>query len=287
MILITGAAGRIGRLLARELSSDAALLAHFPEGFRLRLTDILPPREGTAVAVDFHTGNLSDPKFVETLFADGRVQAVVHLAGYPREAEWAALLDANLHASINIWEAARSAGVDRVVYASSNHAIGLHPRSVVIDGRAPQRPDSRYGLIKCFCEDLGFLYAHKFGVRSMSLRIGMFLPEPTNHRSLSTWFSYGDAVNLFSVGLTADYVCETVYGVSANTRSFWDNSRAMALGYRPQDNSEAFAHLLNVPEPDAHPAAAFFQGGPYVAADLPTRHHLAALGLPDPGRPDH
>jgi uronate dehydrogenase len=266
-ILITGAAGRIGGLLRRSLPGDLELLRHYGGHLGLRVTDIHDPGRGDG-SDEVHVGDLADAAFVDRLFADGSVKAVIHCAGYPREADWDLLMGPNIQASINIFEAARRMGTDRVIYASSNHATGFYPRSRIIDHRVPQRPDSRYGVIKAFCEDMGFLYAHKFGVRSFSIRIGMFLPEPTTHRGLSNWFSYPDTVALMKVGLTADYICEIVYGVSNNTRSFWDNSNAYRLGYRPQDDAEAYAHLFPGPDDPAGSPAEHFQGGPYVTNGL-------------------
>jgi len=279
VILITGAAGRIGSLLRRALPDDDGIAHHFGGNFGLRATDILAPGPD-AGGEDFRIGNLADPGFVDALFEDGRVAAVIHLAGYPREADWEVLLDANIRSSINIWEAARRTRVDRVLYASSNHATGLYPRSRKIDHRVTQRPDSRYGLTKVFGEELGFLYAHKFGVRSFSMRIGMFLPQPTSHRGLSNWLSLPDTVRLVTVGLTANYICEVVYGVSNNTRSFWDNSAAYRLGYRPQDDAEAFADRFPGPDhPDDH-RAEHFQGGPYVSNGLTApAEYLAELDV--------
>lgn len=276
-ILITGAAGRIGSLLRRSLPGDPRLQAHLEGAFRLRVTDIRDPGPGGEDEVS--TGDLADPAFVESLFADGSVRAVIHLAGYPREAEWETLLDANIRSSINLWEAARRHRAERVLYASSNHAIGLYPRSQTIDGRAAPRPDTRYGLTKAFGEELGFLYAYKFGIRSFSMRIGMFLPEPTTHRGLSVWLSYRDAVQLITVGLFADYTCEVVYGVSNNARSFWDNAAAHRLGYRPQDSADDYAHLFPTPESEAGRYAGHFQGGPYVDNGLTsTPEQLSELG---------
>jgi uronate dehydrogenase len=270
VILITGAAGRIGSLLRRSLPSDADLQRHYGGAFALRVTDINDPGAGDG-SDEARTGDLADAGFVDSLFADGRVRAVIHCAGYPREADWDVLMGPNIQASINIWEAARRFKADRVLYASSNHAIGFYPRSFTIDHRVPQRPDSRYGLVKAFCEDMGFLYAYKFGIRSLSIRIGMFLPEPTSHRGLSNWLSHRDALALMKVGLTADYICEIVYGVSKNTRSFWDNTNAYRLGYNPQDDAEAYAHLFPGPDdPDSTPAE-HFQGGPYVSNGLDSR----------------
>jgi len=259
LILLTGAAGRIGGLLRGALPAQPSL------GARLRVVDRIDPGPGDGQD-EVRVGDLSDAAFVEALFADGRIGAVVHLAGHPREAAWDVLLDANVTASIHLWEAARRHGVDRIVYASSNHAIGLYPRALTIDHRAPPRPDSRYGLTKAFCEQLAFLYAHKFGVRGFCMRIGAFRPEPDSERALATWISPRDLVDLVRVGLTADYVFEIVYGVSANGRAFWDNRNADRLGYRPRDSADAFAGRFEPPPPDD--PAALFQGGPYVVDGL-------------------
>jgi uronate dehydrogenase len=275
VILITGAAGRIGGLLRRALSDAPELSSHFGGRFDLRVADIVDPGPGDG-SDDVHAGDLADPAFVERLFADGRVRALIHLAGYPREADWDVLLDSNIRASINLFEAARRHGTDRILYASSNHATGFYPRARKIDHRVRQRPDSRYGLTKVFGEEMGFLYAYKFGVRFFGIRIGMFLPEPTTHRGLSNWLSHPDTVRLVKTGLTADYVCEVVYGVSANTRSFWDNSAAYRLGYRPQDDAEVFAHLFPGPDDPAGGYAEHFQGGPYVANGLTTSERQLA-----------
>ncbi|WP_426233389.1 NAD-dependent epimerase/dehydratase family protein [Pararhizobium sp. DWP3-4] len=266
VIVITGAAGRIGSLLRERLSGDPELKALFGGSFTLRLTDIIDlgaagPNE------DVRIGNLADEQFVDGLFADQQVQAVIHLAGYPREADWEVLLDANIRPSINIWEAARRTGVDRVLFASSNHATGFYARSQTIGSSVPPRPDSRYGLTKVFSEQLGFLYAYKFGVRSFSMRIGMFLPEPTTRRGLSTWLSYDDTVALVKVGLFAEYTSEVVYGVSNNERAFWDNSAAFRLGYRPKDNAERFAHMFLGPD-TTDEVAERFQGGVYTSNGL-------------------
>jgi uronate dehydrogenase len=259
LVLLTGAAGRIGSLLRRDLPTEP--------GLRLRVVDRVDPGPGEG-RDEVHVGDLADAAFVEGLFEDGRVGAVIHLAGYPREADWDVLLDANMKASIHLWEAARRHGVDRVVYASSNHAIGLYPRALTIDDEVLPRPDSRYGLTKVFCEQMAFLYAHKFGVRGFCMRIGAFRPEPDSERALATWISPRDLVALVRVGLTADYVFEVVYGVSANARSFWDNRNAWRLGYRPQDSADAHAPRFEAPGTDD--LAALFQGGPYVLDGLAT-----------------
>lgn len=277
VVLITGAAGRIGRLLRRALPLNPALAQHHGGRVRLRVTDIVNPGPGNG-GDEVATGDLADAGFVDSLFADGRVEAVIHLAGYPREANWDVLLDANIRASLYVWEAARRAGADRVLYASSNHAIGLYPRSRTIDDRVTQRPDSRYGLTKVFGEELGFLYAWKFGVRAFSMRIGSFLPEPDSHRALSTWISPDDMVALVAVGLIAEYTCEVVYGVSDNSRSFWDNRAATRLGYCPKDSADRFADRFPMPAGPDGDVGHTYQGGPYVPHGLVGNpEHLAYL----------
>ena len=91
VILITGAAGRIGRLLRRSLRSDPDVLKHLGRPFSLRVTDILEPGDGDgpgATDDGVFTGDLANAAFVDSLFADRRVYAVIHLAGFPREADW-------------------------------------------------------------------------------------------------------------------------------------------------------------------------------------------------------
>jgi uronate dehydrogenase len=280
VILITGAAGRIGSMLRRALTDDPALATHYGQPAKLLVTDIIDPGPGAgrdSVAV----GDLADAAFVETLFAGRAITAVIHLAGHPREAEWDVLLDANIRSSIHLWEAARKHAVDRVLFASSNHAVGFYPRNWMIDHNVTQRPDTRYGLTKVFGEELGFLYAYKFGIRAFSMRIGTFTPEPTSYRGLSSWVSRRDMAALVRVGLTADYTCETVYGVSNNARTFWDNSAAERLGYRPQDRSDDFAHLFPEPARTKGDHGEHFQGGPFVTDGLTaSSEQLAELDKP-------
>ncbi|MFD9692960.1 NAD-dependent epimerase/dehydratase family protein [Kitasatospora sp. NPDC001309] len=232
-VLITGAAGRMGSCL-REL-----LPGH---GHRLRGFDRLPvPGDPGAVTAD-----LLD---VEALAAamDG-VDAVVHLAGIPGEAPFADILAANIEGTYRLYDAARAAGVRRIVYASSNHATGFTERpadggTVPVD--APQRPDTYYGVSKCFGESLASLYADRHGIETVSLRIGSFTERPRSIRMLATWLSPGDWARLAHAALTGPVTGHTVaYGISANTRAWWDLSTARALGYRPQDDAESFAAEL-------------------------------------------
>lgn len=251
-ILLTGAGGKV----ARQVRPHLAGLCR-----ELRLTD-LHPVEATSANETMHIADLADATTLPGLVAGA--DAIVHFAGYPREADWATLLDANILAVTHLWEAAVAAGVTRIVHASSNHAVGYYARSERIDGRVPPRPDSRYGVTKVFMEALASLHADKHGLRAMGVRIGYCAAEPTEARMLSHWVHPEDLASLIEVGLTADYHCEVVYGVSANSASWWDNRRAEALGYRPRHSADRFAAALALRRSD-DPVAERYQGGLFAA----------------------
>ena len=253
-ILITGAAGLLGRALRERLKGRYALV---------RLSDraaMAPagPGEETVVA------ELTDAAAIARLCQD--VEAVVHLGGHSVEGAWDQIIQANLIGAINLYEGARLAGVDRVLFATSNHAIGFYRRTERIDHTAPPRPDSRYGLSKAFGEDLSQYYVLKHGIRGYCMRIGSCIGRPVNERMLSTWQSLDDFARLVTVGLEADYTYEIVYGVSRNTRTWWDNANAERLGYAPKDDAEVYAAkvagvLLG------HALDDTLQGGQYVSPD--------------------
>lgn len=254
-VLITGAAGGLGKELRRRLQGA------FPV---LRLSDI-NAMEPAAAGEETMVCDLSDAARVEAL-CEG-VDAIVHLGGHSVEGSWPAIMSANIAGAVNLYEAARKAGVKRILFASSNHAVGLYRRSEHVDHTAECRPDSRYGLSKAFGEDLARYYAYKHGILGFSMRIGSCFPEPVNRRMLSTWMSYADFTRLVMVGLQADYVCETVYGISRNTRAWWDNANAYRLGYDPQDDSEIFAAKVGEIVSD-DPLEEAFVGGGYVKPDF-------------------
>ncbi|MFJ8475900.1 NAD-dependent epimerase/dehydratase family protein [Kitasatospora sp. NPDC094011] len=232
-VLLTGAAGRIGTSL-REL-----LPAY---GYRLRCFDRLPV-QGEPEAV---TADLQDAGALAAAMEG--VDAVVHLAGIPGEAPFADILAANIDGTHRLYEAARAAGVRRIVNAGSNHAVGFTERpadGAIVPVDTPQRPDTYYGLSKCFGENLASLYADRHGIESVSLRIGSFAPAPRGIRALGTWLSPGDCARLVHAALTGPVGGHVVaYGISANTRAWWDLSTARALGYEPQDDAEEYAAEL-------------------------------------------
>ena len=251
-ILVTGAGGNLGRAVRASLRGAYEFV---------RLSDIaeMAPAEAGEEVV---TCDLADTAGVAAL-CDG-IDAIVHLGGHPREADWDVIRPSNIHGAINLWEGARQHGVDRVLFASSNHAIGLYRRETRLDHTSPARPDTLYGLSKAFGEDIAALYAYKWGVKGFCMRIGSCFPAPANERALHTWQSHEDFVRLVKTGLTADYVYEIVYGVSDNSEPWWDNSRARQLGYRPEHNAENWRdQIADIGPEDAIDGA--FQGGPFVS----------------------
>ncbi|GAA4924599.1 NAD-dependent epimerase/dehydratase family protein [Streptomyces coeruleoprunus] len=233
-VLLTGAAGGLGTLMRGLLPTY---------GYELRLLDVAPV-EGAPDAI---TADLADKEALRE--AVKGVDAIIHLAGISLEAPFEKILRANIEGTYNLYEAARAEGVRRIVFASSNHAVGFTPRprgdDPLIPVGTPRRPDTFYGLSKCFGEDLAQLYWDLHGMETVSVRIGSCFAEPTSVRMLSVWLSPADAARLFHAALTAEDVRHTVvYGSSANTRLWWDLSSARALGYEPQDDSERYAAKL-------------------------------------------
>ncbi|MCQ9135203.1 NAD-dependent epimerase/dehydratase family protein [Streptomyces hilarionis] len=256
-VLLTGAAGGLGTLMQN-------LLPAFD--YDLRLLD-MRPIEGEPDAI---VADLADRAALRE--AVRGVDAIIHLAGISLEAPFEKILDANIVGTYNLYEAAREEGVRRVVFASSNHAVGFTPRpkdgDALIPVDTPHRPDTFYGLSKSFGEDLAQLYWDKHGLETVSVRIGSCFPRPTSVRMLSVWMSPADGARLFHAALTAENVGHTVvYGSSANTRLWWDLSSARALGYAPQDDSEEFAGKLIAEQGELDPEniAQAYLGGHFVS----------------------
>jgi uronate dehydrogenase len=247
-LLLTGAAGRIATAVRPVLRSVADELV---------LTDREQVREVVA-GERFERADLSDPMPWEGL-ASG-CDAVVHLGAVADEAAFEVLARPNLQGTFHVLEAARRAGVRRVVLASSGRATGFYRVGERLDGEATPRPDGLYGATKAFAEALGRMYADKFGLEVVALRIGTFKERPTTARDLSTWLSPADAGRLVRAALTGPVEgFLAVYGVSANTRVWWDVPPS--LGYEPVDDAEDYADAV-APD-DGIP----FQGGPTTARD--------------------
>src|SRR5438128_5311432 len=258
-VLITGAGGGIGRSLRETLRGVYPVL---------RLSDrvaIAPAREGEEV----DRTDIADMAAVERMVAG--VDGIIHLGGISGENSWEKILEGNIIGLYNVFEAARRTGTRRIVMATSNHAVGFYPRSQTIDHRVVPRPDSRYGVSKAFSEALASLYADKHGIGLLVTRIGHFAPRPIDSRRLSIWISPRYYTQLVRIGLEHPEIrFEIVYGVSNNQRSWYDNSNAYRLGYKPQDDSEPHAAAILAAEAGQpkDPIAERYQGGTFCANEF-------------------
>jgi uronate dehydrogenase len=252
-VLITGAAGTIGRALRQGLHGRVGAL---------RLLDVAPlgaPRPGEELL----TVDIRDLDAV-TAAMEG-VDATVHLAGIPHEDSFDRILETNVVGTYNVYEAARKQGCARVVFASSLHVTGFYDASERISPQMPVRPDSFYGVSKACGENLGRLYADKHGLQVVCVRIGTFAERPTTPRHLSTWLSPRDAVELFWRCLvTPDIGFTVVYGTSATRRGWWDSGPVEQLGYRPVDDAETWASEVNSADADPTESGKGPQGGSYA-----------------------
>jgi uronate dehydrogenase len=253
-ILLTGAAGGLGKVLRQSLAAHTDIL---------RLSDIAGM--GMAAAhEEIIDCNLGDK--AETIALSAGVDAIVHLGGVATEHSFEQILDANIRGIFHLYEGARIHGVKRVVFASSNHAIGFHKQGDVIDSDCLLRPDSYYGLSKAYGENMAQFYFDRYGIETVSIRIGSSFPEPVDARMLITWLSYRDFSELVRCSLTAPNVGHTiVYGVSDNKNGWWDNSKAAHLGFKPQDNTEQWrASREAMPQLPSSDPAKMYQGGGFT-----------------------
>jgi uronate dehydrogenase len=256
-VVLTGAAGRIGTLLRPLLRTDTA---------RLVLVDRVPLTAETP-AEDVRRSELTGPAEIAALV--GGADGIVHLAGVSDEAPLAELLEGNVLGTHHVLEAARRTGVRRVVLASSNRLTGCYPLTRHVSPEMPPRPDGLYGVSKVAVEALGRLYADKFGLEVVCLRIGSFEAEPSEPRHLATWLSPRDCAGFVRAALTAPLTgFHAVYAISGNTRRFW--SLDDTIGYRPLDDAEAYAD--RIPGADEFFAAGGPQGGAFAGREFTLRH---------------
>jgi uronate dehydrogenase len=254
-VLLTGAAGSIGSVLTLGLADRG----HEVVGLDRVVPESLPDA--------WYTVDCADPDAVAAVFTDlersGGVDAVVHLAGMPDEGSLPDELDSHVRTTAALLDAMVAHGVPRIVYASSNHAVGRTPRSDLLTTDVRPRPDTFYGVAKVAAEALLSLYVDRYGIDAVAARIGSFLPQPETVRNLATWLSHDDAVRMVDACLVSpDPGFAVVYGVSANTRGWWDLAPGRALGYHPEDDAERFAAQVAEGPDDAVEAA--HVGGPFV-----------------------
>mgnify|MGYP006191057571 CR=1 FL=1 len=254
-ILLTGAAGGLGQALRPRLKANCKVLRSAD-----RVAFGLAGEQEELVLAD-----LADADAVMGMMQG--VDAVVHLGGVSTEAAFEPILQGNILGVYNLYEAARKQGVKRIVFASSNHVTGFYRQDEVVGLKDPARPDGLYGLSKAFGEDLSRFYFDRYGIETVCLRIGSSFPEPRNRRMLATWMSYDDLERLVVASLTAPVVGHSIiYGMGDNTTTWWDNTLARHIGYRPQDSTEPFRAKIEAadPTPDMSDPAVIFQGGPFV-----------------------
>lgn len=254
-LLITGAAGGLGRVLRTRLK---------PFARTLRLSDITPVDAGAneeAVICD-----LADKKAVDALVQG--CDAIVHLGGVSVERPFEEILEANIKGIFHIYEAARRNNVKRIIFASSNHAIGFYKQSEQIDALVPRRPDGYYGLSKAYGEEMASFYFDRYGIETVSIRIGSCFPTVKDRRMMHTWISERDLTELIRCGLYTPNVGHTiVYGVSNNKDIWWDNHCAAKLGFVAQDSSEIFRDdVERQPMPATSDPVSVYQGGVFTAA---------------------
>lgn len=254
-VLVTGANGLIGGIVRRHLGRKYAL------SFLAR----------EAAPGANHVGDICDLGSIRPAFVGA--DAVVHLAATSSvDALWDDVFADNIAGTYNVFEAAREHGVRRIVFASSNHVVGMYeaeaapaiydlPDDRVFDAATPVRPDSLYGVSKVFGEALGRLYADRYGMDVVCLRIGTVradddptraiaghpfaaFPELTaeqaGHRLRATWLSHRDCARLIRAALEAPVHWAVVYGTSDNPRRLWDLQAGRdLLGYEPLDSAPA------------------------------------------------
>lgn len=255
-VLITGAAGNLGRQLVKGLGAA---------GWAMRLTDIQPFPDALPTDARFTQADLNDGVTLLRL-AEG-CGAIVHLGGVSVERPFEEVLGPNIRGLYHVYEAGRRERA-RVIFASSNHTVGFHERAATITPANAQLPDGYYGLSKAYGELMGRLYWFKHGVESVFLRIGSCFPEPTNARMLASWLSYPDFVRLVSRAVLAEQVaCATIWATSANAAMTWwkDDDRAR-IGWTPQDSADSYAAQLKGAV-SGDPIEERYMGGSYPAID--------------------
>ncbi|HEX2652257.1 MAG TPA: NAD(P)-dependent oxidoreductase [Xanthobacteraceae bacterium] len=258
-VLVTGASGGIGTRLRQLLPGI------YPQ---LRWSDLRAPAD-LKPNETFVRADLANPDELDKAVAG--VEGIVHLGGISIEHLWDDILNANIVGCYNLFEAARRHKVKRVIFASSNHAVGFYPRQRKIGVDAPVRPDSRYGISKAFGEAVGAMYAHKHGLRVTCLRIGNFGDQPIDRRRLAIWLHPDDLVQLIRIGFEhPDIRYEIFYGASHNERSWWDNAAAFKYGYKPSGRAEDFAEaaLAAQAKLPSDPIGDWYQGGTFCSAEF-------------------
>ena len=271
-LVLTGAAGNLGSRLREPLSKMCDVLVS---------TDIATDVGALMPGETYVQADLAS--FDQMMSVIEGADMIVHMGAIVDEAPFEELLGPNFIGAYNVWEAAHRTGARRVVYASSIHAVGMYPKTQCIDTEVRHRPDTFYGLAKCFAEDLGSMYWEKRGLESVHMRI-LSCANVTNPRALGSWLSYDDMIHLVQRSLDTPVTgFSIVYGVSDNDRAPVDNSKAAFLGYRPKDNAEQFAEkiLAGAKPLDPQDVGDMCHGGPFASVSL-GKGAMMSMGLDKP-----
>ncbi len=258
-LLITGAAGGLGRIMRQRLAEMAKVI---------RVSDVAhlePLSDGEEVV----QCDLSDADAVNDLVAG--CDGILHLGGISVEDKFSKILRGNIEGVYNLYEAARAHGQPRILFASSNHTVGYHPQDAYLDAECTLKPDSLYGVSKCFGEALATMYHAKFGQETALVRIGSCFEKPVDYRMLATWFSYDDFTSLIKAVFAAPELgCPVIWGVSDNEDCWWDNSAIDYLGWTPKDSSAMFRAEIEarVERPPADAPHAIWQGGAFTQTSI-------------------
>jgi uronate dehydrogenase len=254
-VLLTGASGALGRVLAKALGAA---------GWTVRLTDIVPFPDPLPAGASFTKADLNDGVTILRL-AEG-CGMILHFGGVSVERPFEEVLGPNIRGLYHIYEAARRERA-RVLFASSNHAIGFHERSEPLDDDCQLMPDGYYGLSKAYGELMGRMYWFKHGVENINVRIGSCFPEPVDARMLSTWLSYADLTRLVMRATLAEKTGSCViWGASNNARTYWRHDSRQELGWLPEDSADTYAGQMAGKVSD-NKVQERYQGGAYTAID--------------------
>jgi uronate dehydrogenase len=257
-LLLTGAAGGLGKILRERIKpwADVVVLSD--------IADMGAAGEGEEIV----QCDLADKAAVMKLMEG--VEAVLHFGGISTENTFENIMQANILGTANLYEAAHKQGVKRIIFASSNHTVGFYRNTDYIDASAPTRPDSFYGVSKCFGEQLASYYFDRTGLETVCLRIGSSFLEPVDRRMMVTWLSYDDLVEALRRSLFATRVGFTIlFGMSNNDVAWWDNSKASHIGYKPKDSSSQFDGKF--PDSGEYPspnASVTYHGGGFALAEI-------------------
>lgn len=237
-IAITGAAGTVGTVLRKELADM---------GFKCLLIDL---KSITDMRFNEHFVQVDINNQSLITQALSGCHGIIHLAACTTDAPWAEQVKLSIEGTISVFDAARSAGIKRIIYTSSHHVVGFHQRGAPLNHHAVLLPDSRYAVGKSFGEAIGAFYACKYNMQVFCIRIGNLNTRPIDRRRLGNWISGRDLSQLVKIGLEhPDIIFETVYGISDATGRDYNNSRAFELGYRPTATSEPWFDTILQEDP--------------------------------------